>query len=77
MSRRMIARALWFIESLEKGRALTATDIAREWQVSVRTAYRDLDALRDDWRLPLEYDAACRLWRLTGPIDGALRRLVA
>jgi hypothetical protein len=31
----------------------------------VRTAYRDLDFLRDDWRVPLEFDRAQSTYRLT------------
>jgi predicted DNA-binding transcriptional regulator YafY len=27
-------------------------------EVNVRTAYRDLDFLRDEWRVPLEFDRA-------------------
>jgi predicted DNA-binding transcriptional regulator YafY len=59
---------LWIIRQLQDGRPLQATDVAREFEVDVRTAYRDLDFLRDDWRVPLEYDPAQRTYRLTGPI---------
>jgi hypothetical protein len=46
----------WALGRLRTGRPLRATDLAREFEVSVRTAYRELDFLRDDWRVPLEYD---------------------
>jgi predicted DNA-binding transcriptional regulator YafY len=39
--------------------------------VAIRTAYRDLDFLRDEWRVPLEYDRHQGTYRLTDPI-GAL-----
>ena len=33
----------------------------------MRTAYRDLDFLRDDWRVPLEFDRSQGTYRLTEP----------
>src|SRR5262245_21592913 len=49
------------------GRPLKATDLAREFEVNVRTAYRDLDFLRDDWRIPIEFDRRENSYRLTEP----------
>jgi predicted DNA-binding transcriptional regulator YafY len=46
---------------------LKATDLAREFEVNVRTAYRDLDFLRDSWRVPVEFDRAKGTYRLTEP----------
>ncbi len=34
----------------------------------MRTSYRDLDLLRDDRRVPLEYDRHQGTHRLTGPV---------
>jgi len=41
--------------------------VARRFEVSVRTAYRDLDSLRDEWRVPLEFDRDRGTFRLTEP----------
>jgi hypothetical protein len=51
-----LRRLLWALYRLKSGKPLRATDLAREFEVAVRTAYRDLDFLRDEWRVPLEYD---------------------
>jgi predicted DNA-binding transcriptional regulator YafY len=59
---------LWAIERLQTGKPIKATDLAREFEVSVRTAYRDLDFIRDEWRAPLEYDHQKETYRLTDPM---------
>jgi predicted DNA-binding transcriptional regulator YafY len=61
---------MWALARLRSGRALKATDLAAEFEVSVRTAYRDLDFLRDDWRVPLEFDRAKGSYLLTEPMTG-------
>lgn len=63
-----LRRLMWAINRLRTGRTLRATDLAVEFEVSVRTAYRDLDFLRDAWRVALEYDHAEGTYRLTEPI---------
>src|SRR3970040_1220153 len=63
-----LRRLFWALGRLPGGKALKATDLAREFEVNVRTAYRDLDFLRDDWRVPLEYDRPQGTYRLTEPI---------
>jgi predicted DNA-binding transcriptional regulator YafY len=63
-----LRRLLWAIQRLRSGKPLRATDLAREFEVAVRTAYRDLDFLRDEWRVPLEYDHHQGTYRLTEPI---------
>jgi predicted DNA-binding transcriptional regulator YafY len=62
-----LRRLLWAVGRLRSGRPLKATDLAREFEVTVRTAYRDLDFLRDDWRVPMEFDRAQATYRLTEP----------
>ena len=62
-----LRRLLWAVGRLRAGRPLKATDLASEFEVNVRTAYRDLDFLRDDWRVPLEFDRALGTYRLTEP----------
>ncbi len=62
-----LRRLMWAIKRLRDGRELKATDLAREFEVNVRTAYRDLDFLRDSWRVPVEYDRSKGSYRLTEP----------
>lgn len=59
---------LWAIQRLTKGGQLRATDLAREFEVSVRTAYRDLDFLRDEWGAHVEYDHHKGTYALTEPM---------
>jgi predicted DNA-binding transcriptional regulator YafY len=66
-----LRRLFWAVGRLRAGRPLKATDLAREFEVNVRTAYRDLDFLRDEWRVPLEFDRQQGSYRLTEPL-GAL-----
>ena len=62
-----LRRLFWALSRLRSGRPLKATDIAAEFEVNVRTAYRDVDFLRDDWRVPLEFDRAKGSYLLTEP----------
>ncbi len=63
----LLRRLLWALARLRSGRPLKAQDLADEFEVSVRTAYRDLDFLRDEWRVPLEFDRARASYLLTEP----------
>jgi len=63
-----LRRLLWALQRLKSGKPLRATDLAREFEVAVRTAYRDLDFLRDEWRVPLEYDHHQATYHLTEPV---------
>jgi predicted DNA-binding transcriptional regulator YafY len=63
-----LRRLMWAFHRLRGGKPLRATDVAREFEVNVRTAYRDLDFLRDEWRVPLEYDRHQGTYRLTEPV---------
>jgi predicted DNA-binding transcriptional regulator YafY len=62
-----LRRLMWAINCLKEGRSLKATDLAREFEVNVRTAYRDMDFLRDSWRVPLEFDRGRGTYCLTEP----------
>lgn len=62
-----LRRILWTLGQLRAGRPLKATDVAARFEVGVRTAYRDLDFLRDEMRAPIEYDRARGSWWLTEP----------
>jgi predicted DNA-binding transcriptional regulator YafY len=67
VGRPLLRRALWAVTRLKAGTPLTAADIARRFDISVRTAYRDFDFLRDDWRVPIEFDVRRRTYTLTDP----------
>jgi len=62
-----LRRLIWAYERLRSGRPLKATDLALHFEVNVRTAYRDLDFLRDDWRMPIEFDRSRGSYLLTEP----------
>lgn len=68
-ARPQLRRLFWALARLRSGRRLTAVELAREFEVDVRTAYRDMDLLRDDWRVPLEYDRERGSYRLTEPLS--------
>jgi predicted DNA-binding transcriptional regulator YafY len=63
-----LRRLFWALGRLRSGKPLKATDLAAEFEVNVRTAYRDLDFLRDEWRVPVEFDRAEQTYRLTEPV---------
>ncbi len=63
-----LRRLWWALSRLRSGQPLKATDLAREFEVDVRTAYRDIDFLHDEWRIPLEFDRAKGTYLLTEPL---------
>lgn len=65
--RGLLRRAVWVLARLRSGAPIKATLLAREFEVSLRTAYRDLDFLRDEWRVPIEFDRGRRTFYLTEP----------
>jgi predicted DNA-binding transcriptional regulator YafY len=58
---------MWILGQLRSQRPLKAADVAREFEVSLRTVYRDLDFLRDEWRVPLDFDRQRETFYLTEP----------
>ena len=64
----LLQRLYWALGRLRSNKPLKAKDIAEEFEVNVRTAYRDLDFLRDRWRVPIEYDRTQATYRLTEPM---------
>lgn len=64
-NRGLLRRAVWAVARLREGSRLTARDLASEFEVSLRTAYRDFDFLRDEWRLPVEFDQQRGTYHLT------------
>ncbi len=65
--RGLLRRALWALTRLRAGKPLKASILARHFEVSTRTAYRDLDFLRDEWRVPLEFDQGRSTFYLAEP----------
>lgn len=55
---------------LHEGRYPNCTTIAAEMEVSVKTANRDLEFMRDTLELPLEYDDKRHGFHLTKPVEG-------
>jgi predicted DNA-binding transcriptional regulator YafY len=67
IDRSLVRRAAWALNRLRAGHVLRAGDLARAFEISVRTAYRDFDFLRDDWHVPVAFDRARGTFRLTEP----------
>lgn len=67
LTRPPLRRIFWALGRLSAGRSLKATDVAREFEVGLRTAYRDFDFIRDSWSLPLDYDRRSQTYRFTSP----------
>jgi predicted DNA-binding transcriptional regulator YafY len=73
-NRNQFARWKHITSRLKGNETLTASVLARELEVSVRTIQRDLDALRDDHAAPILYDKSRRTLTLSEP-DWQLRPL--
>jgi predicted DNA-binding transcriptional regulator YafY len=69
-TRAPIRRIAWLVGRLRAGDAITANVVAEEFEISQRTAYRDLDFLRDQLKAPVEYDAHSRHFVLTHACGG-------
>lgn len=54
-----LERLVWFHNRIKTGRRPNAAQLARRFEVSTKTAQRDITFLRDRFQAPLEYDA-CR-----------------
>jgi len=48
-------------------RRVTASDLATQFEYSVPSARRTIDALRNDFGAPIEFDRQRRTWHFTGP----------
>jgi predicted DNA-binding transcriptional regulator YafY len=62
-----LRRLYWTLAQLRAGAKLNASHLAKQFGVGLRTAYRDLDFLRDAWRVPMEFNRADVSFRLTEP----------
>lgn len=61
-------RLFWTMGQLRSGHPFKATDLAQKWEVGLRTAYRDIDFIRDEWRAPVEFDRSRNGYVLTDPV---------
>jgi len=66
-NRKQFARWKHITSRLREGRRITASTLAADLEVSVRTIQRDLDALRDDCGAPIDYDKSSRTLLLSEP----------
>jgi predicted DNA-binding transcriptional regulator YafY len=66
-NRAVYARLFWALGKVREG-VLSTRSLASRFGVSLRTAYRDVDFLRDSWRVEMDYDATRRGFVLTGDV---------
>lgn len=59
-------RFVWTLARLRSGQPFKATDLAREFEIGIRTAYRDLDFLRDQLGNDFGYDRSQGSYRVSG-----------
>jgi predicted DNA-binding transcriptional regulator YafY len=62
-----LRRIIWTMERLKRGAKMTTEDLARQFEVSPRTAFRDLSFLRDQCRAPIDFDRGRESYVLTEP----------
>ncbi len=61
------ARRAWILQELTKERQLKAPDVAEQFSCSVKTARRDLTALKDEGRIEFVGAARTGFYRLCQP----------
>lgn len=66
-NRAYIWRVKRIIDIISQGPANQA-ELAEALDVSIRTISRDMDSMRSDLDMPLEYDIKTRAWYLAGPV---------
>lgn len=64
------ARRSWILEQLRDGAQLKAPEVARQFSCSVKTAQRDLAALKDEGAVEFVGAARTGYYRLCGPTGG-------
>lgn len=67
-SRPPLARMLRIHEELQDGHLTNCTKLAQQLEVSTKTISRDLEFMRDQLGLPVEYDAKIYAWRYAYPV---------
>ncbi len=67
---RHLVRVFWIDQQIRASRYPNSTTIAAHFEVSPKTAQRTLEFMRDQLRMPLEYQAERRGWYYTEPHYG-------
>lgn len=67
-TRPSMERVAWIGLRLGHGKAMTATAIAKEFEVCTKTIHRDLEFMRDRLHVPLEWDAKHNTWKLVNNV---------
>ena len=67
MGRHFWIRVTWFIDRLSRGEYTCATDLAKAFDQHPQTARRTINALRDDYGAPIEWDAQAGTYKLDDP----------
>ena len=62
----MIERLYQIAGFLRSGQRFTLSILSKKFEVSLKTAQRDIDFLRDRLLWPMEYDRPRKTWILTG-----------
>lgn len=62
MTREHLSRLLAVARMVQRPGAKTAAAMVEEMEVSLRTLMRDIETLRDEWGLPIEYDRKNNTW---------------
>lgn len=65
---RHLERVFWIDLQIRANRYPNNNDIAAHFEVTVKTAQRTIDFMRDRLRLPIEYSAEHRGWHYTEPV---------
>jgi predicted DNA-binding transcriptional regulator YafY len=63
--RPFLERIYWIAERLRSNRPINCTAIARRFEISAKTAQRDMEFLRDRLRYDISYDRQARSFTLT------------
>lgn len=58
-------RIVWIAQQFRSGERLNCNDIARRFECSTKTAFRDIEFLRDRLAYELEYERDSHVYRLT------------
>jgi predicted DNA-binding transcriptional regulator YafY len=69
VTRRAFGRLAKIFGWLQQGRYPNCRRIARDLEVSPKTATRDLDCLREEWALPIAYDVQRHGFYFTRPVE--------
>jgi predicted DNA-binding transcriptional regulator YafY len=70
VKRRALGRMKKILGLLQDGQYPNCTTVAADLEISVRTVERDIDCMRDDLELPIEYNDEQHGFYLTRPVQG-------